>query len=52
MTAKEKSMARTSEYPNDAMTKRVQRALKSGRKMRLDADGWYADARDRRTDRP
>jgi uncharacterized protein (DUF4415 family) len=44
MTAKEKSMARTSKYPNDAMTKRVQRALKSGRKMRLDADGWYADA--------
>src|SRR6478672_4014156 len=44
MTANEKSMARTSKYPNDAMTKRVQRALKSGRKMRLDADGWYVDA--------
>jgi hypothetical protein len=45
MTAKEKSMARASAYPNDAMTRRVARALKSGRKMRLDADGWYVDAK-------
>ena len=43
MTAKERSMAR--DYPNDAMTARVKRALKSGRKMRRDADGWLVDAR-------
>jgi len=30
---------------NDAMTKRVARALKSGRKMRPDADGWLVDAK-------
>ena len=43
MTAKEKSMAR--EYPNDAMTAKVKRALKSGRKLRRDADGWLVDAK-------
>lgn len=43
MTVKERTTAR--EYPNDAMTRRVARALKSGRKMRLDADSWYVDAK-------
>lgn len=43
MTAKEKRMAR--EYPNDAMTMRVKRALKLGRKMKHDADGWLVDAK-------
>jgi hypothetical protein len=45
MTAKEKSMARASAYPNDAMTAKVKRALKSGRKMRRDGDGWLVDAK-------
>jgi uncharacterized protein (DUF4415 family) len=36
---------RIPEYPHDAMTARVKRALKSGRKMRTDADGWYVDAK-------
>ena len=43
MTAKEKPMAR--DYPNDAMTAKVRRALKSGRKMKRDADGWLVDAK-------
>ena len=33
------------QYPNDAMTAKVRRALKSGRKMRRDADGWLVDAK-------
>jgi len=33
------------EYPNDAMTAKVRRALKSGRKMKRDADGWLVDAK-------
>ena len=43
MTAKEKPTAR--EYPNDAMTARVKRALKSGRKMRIDVDGRSVDVK-------
>jgi uncharacterized protein (DUF4415 family) len=43
MPAKERSTAR--EYPDDAMTRRVARALKSGRKMRRDADGWLVDVK-------
>ena len=43
MTKRAKPRAR--DYPNDAMTARVKRALKSGRKMRVDADGWYVDAK-------
>lgn len=42
MTAKEKPTAR--EYPNDPLTVRVRQALKSGRKMTRDADGWFVDA--------
>jgi uncharacterized protein (DUF4415 family) len=44
MTAKEKSTAHNSAYPSDALTVKVKRAVKSGRKMRIDADGWYVDA--------
>lgn len=40
---KEKNMAR--EYPNDKLTQRVKSALKSGRRMHLDADGWYVDSK-------
>jgi uncharacterized protein (DUF4415 family) len=43
MPVKEKNMAR--EYPNDKLTQRVKSALKSGRRMHLDAEGWYVDAR-------
>jgi uncharacterized protein (DUF4415 family) len=32
------------DYPNDAMTKRVKHALKSGRKMHVDVDDWYVDS--------
>ena len=32
-------------YPDDSLTKRVKRALKSGRKMHLDADSWYVDSK-------
>jgi hypothetical protein len=32
-------------YLNDELTKRVKRALKSGRKMRIDAEGWYVDVK-------
>jgi uncharacterized protein (DUF4415 family) len=50
MPVKEKSTTRSSkvkavgDYPNDAMTKRVKRALKSGRKMHVDVDDWYVDS--------
>jgi uncharacterized protein (DUF4415 family) len=33
------------EYPNDTMTRHVARALRSGRKMKRDADGWLVDAK-------
>ena len=33
-----------SDYPNDPMTRRVARALKSGQPLRHDADGWLVDA--------
>ena len=47
MTAKEKATARTLAriYLNDAMTAKVRRALKSGRKLRRDDDGWLVDAK-------
>ena len=32
-------------YLNDELTKHVKRALKSGRKMRIDADGRSADVK-------
>ena len=32
-------------YQDDELTKRVKRALKSGRKMHIDADGWYVDVK-------
>ena len=32
-------------YLNDELTKRVKRALKSGRKMRIDADGRSVDVK-------
>ena len=44
MTAREKHSARAS-APNDALTAKVRRALKSGRKLRRDADGWLVDAK-------
>lgn len=44
MTAREKPSARAS-APNDALTAKVRRALKSGRKLRRDADGWLVDAK-------
>jgi hypothetical protein len=31
-------------YPNEARTTRVWRALKSGRQLRLDVNGWCVDA--------
>jgi hypothetical protein len=31
-------------YPNEATTPRVWRALKSGRQLRLDVNGWYVEA--------
>ena len=46
MTAKEataRTLARI--YLNDAMTAKVRRALKSGRKLRRDDDGWLVDAK-------
>jgi uncharacterized protein (DUF4415 family) len=45
MTAKERATARTLAriYLNDAMTAKVRRALKSGRKLRRDEDGWLVD---------
>jgi uncharacterized protein (DUF4415 family) len=33
------------EYPNDTMTRIVARALRSGRQMKHDADGWLVDAK-------
>jgi hypothetical protein len=33
------------EYPNDSMTRIVARALRSGRQMKHDADGWLVDAK-------
>ena len=41
MPVKENATARNS---NDRLAAQVRRALKSGRKMRLDAEGWYVDA--------
>ena len=43
MPLKERNTAR--EYPNDAMTARVERAVKSGRKMRIDVDGRSVDVK-------
>ena len=33
------------EYPNDTLTRIVARALRSGRQMKHDADGWLVDAK-------
>ena len=50
MPVKEKSIAPSSskaarEYPDDAMTTRGKRALKSGRKVHVDVDDWLVDAK-------
>jgi uncharacterized protein (DUF4415 family) len=43
MTAKEKPTARG--YKNDALTARVRRAQKAGRRLKRDTDGWLSDAK-------